>query len=81
MEWQTKEHRPVPKLSLVTERRCFPVLLADGWGDTRTEFSDNGNVTLIIHSANQRAGQEIRISGCTWADLVEQGTERLEKEC
>jgi hypothetical protein len=24
----------------------------------KTEFPDNGNATLIIHSANQRAGQE-----------------------
>jgi hypothetical protein len=31
--------------------------LTDGRGD-KTEFPDNGNVTLIIHSANQRAGQE-----------------------
>jgi hypothetical protein len=29
----------------------------DGRGD-KTEFPDNGNATLISHSANQRAGQE-----------------------
>lgn len=29
----------------------------DGRGD-KTEFPDNDNATLIIHSANQRSGQE-----------------------
>jgi hypothetical protein len=41
----------------------------------------HGNATLIIHSANQRARQEIRIAGYTWEDLAEQGTVTHGKEC